>query len=45
MIYEKEDNMTINTAICALLDYAEKTELIDKLDIVRLSHVLFQFKV
>ena len=24
--------MTINTAICAILDYAEKTELIDKLD-------------
>ena len=24
--------MTVNTAICALLDYAEKTELIDKLD-------------
>ena len=24
--------MTINTAICALLNYAEKTELIDKLD-------------
>ena len=24
--------MDINTAICALLDYAERTELIDKLD-------------
>ncbi len=24
--------MTVNTAICALLDYAERTELIDKLD-------------
>ena len=24
--------MTINTAICALLNYAEKTELTDKLD-------------
>ena len=27
-----ENKMDINTAICALLDYAEKTELIDKLD-------------